>query len=78
MRTVTVLYLPVRCGPSGARNIDSLLNEQILPVLSQQLLERRAAQQRPHSVRLGYSDDDGISLHFTDVQDTAQPVALEV
>ncbi|MFN3355094.1 MAG: type VI secretion system ATPase TssH [Pseudomonas sp.] len=63
---------------SGARNIDSLLNEQILPVISQQLLERRAAQRRTHGVRLGYSDDDGISLHFTDVQDTAQPVALEV
>ena len=63
---------------SGARNIDSLLNEQILPVLSQQLLERRAAQQRTRGVRLGYSDDEGISLHFTDVQDTAQPVALKV
>ncbi|PKH17495.1 MULTISPECIES: type VI secretion system ATPase TssH [Pseudomonas] len=63
---------------SGARNIDSLLNEQILPVLSQQLLERRAAQRRTHGVRLGYCDDEGISLHFTDVQDTAQPVALEM
>ncbi|MHC8305766.1 type VI secretion system ATPase TssH [Pseudomonas sp. PB3P13] len=62
---------------SGARNIDSLLNEQILPVLSQQLLERRAAKQRIHGVFLGYSDDGGISLHFTDVQETAQPVALE-
>ncbi|WP_420234475.1 type VI secretion system ATPase TssH [Pseudomonas sp. ABY48] len=29
---------------TGARNIDSLLNEQILPVLSQQLLQRRAAR----------------------------------
>ena len=71
---VTACLLP----DSGARNIDSLLNEQILPVLSQQLLERRAAQQRTQGVRLGYSDDDGISLQFTDVQDTAQPVALEV
>lgn len=41
-------------------------------------LLRRAAQQRTHGVRLGYSDDEGISLHFTDVQDTAQPVVLEV
>jgi type VI secretion system protein VasG len=63
---------------SGARNIDSLLNEQILPVLSQQLLERRAAQQRTYRVRLGYSADDGISLHFDDVQDTVQSVASEV
>jgi type VI secretion system protein VasG len=63
---------------SGARNIDSLLNEQILPVLSQQLLERQAAQQRTQGVRLGYSDDAGISLYFTDVQDTTQPVGVEV
>ncbi|MBW1249413.1 type VI secretion system ATPase TssH [Pseudomonas tolaasii] len=63
---------------SGARNIDSLLNEQILPVLSQQLLERRAAQQRTQGVSLSYSDDEGISLHFTDGQDTAQSVAMEV
>jgi len=63
---------------SGARNIDSLLNEQILPVLSQHLLARRAAQLRTHGVSLGYSEDEGISLHFSDVQDTAQAVALEV
>ncbi|KPN90928.1 type VI secretion system ATPase TssH [Pseudomonas nunensis] len=62
---------------SGARNIDSLLNEQILPVLSQQLLERRAAHQRTQGVRLGYCADEGISLHFTDAQHTAQPVAVE-
>lgn len=63
---------------SGARNIDSLLNEQLLPVLSQQLLARRAAQLRTHGVSLGYSEDEGISLHFSDVQDTAQAVAPEV
>ncbi|WP_426127789.1 type VI secretion system ATPase TssH [Pseudomonas sp. DWP1b1] len=63
---------------SGARNIDSLLNEQILPVLSQQLLERRAAQQRTQGVSLSYSVDEGICLHFSDVQDTAQSVAMEV
>uniref|UniRef100_UPI0013CE6BA2 hypothetical protein n=1 Tax=Pseudomonas viridiflava TaxID=33069 RepID=UPI0013CE6BA2 len=63
---------------SGARNIDSLLNEQILPVLSQQLLGRRAAQQCTHGVCLSYSDEEGINLYFTDVSDTAQPVLLEV
>ena len=62
---------------AGARNIDSLLNEQILPVLSQQLLERQAAQQRTHGVTLGYSNEEGISLHFSDVQATAQPVVVE-
>ncbi|MGE8144293.1 type VI secretion system ATPase TssH [Pseudomonas frederiksbergensis] len=63
---------------SGARNIDSLLNEQILPVLSQQLLERRAAQRRTQRVRLGYCTAEGISLHFTDVQDTTQSVTVAV
>jgi type VI secretion system protein VasG len=54
---------------TGARNIDSLLNQQILPVLSQQLLQRQAARQKTHGVILGYSDDEGISLHFTDAQE---------
>lgn len=49
---------------SGARNIDSLLNQQILPVLSQQLLTHQAAQQRPLHLRLGWNDDEGISLEF--------------
>ena len=34
---------------TGARNIDSLLNQQILPVLSQQLLMQMAAKQKPWS-----------------------------
>ncbi|BAN45891.1 type VI secretion system ATPase TssH [Metapseudomonas resinovorans] len=51
---------------SGARNIDSLLNQQILPVLSQQLLQRQAVQQATRGVCLGYSLEDGVTLHFTD------------
>ncbi|MHC8314059.1 type VI secretion system ATPase TssH [Pseudomonas sp. LB3P31] len=51
---------------TGARNIDSLLNQQILPVLSQQLLQRQAAQQKTRGVVLGYSDDEGITLQFVD------------
>lgn len=62
---------------TGARNIDSLLNQQILPVLSQQLLQRQAARRKTHCVALGYSDEDGITLHFTDPQDEAQPVLEE-
>jgi type VI secretion system protein VasG len=49
---------------SGARNIDSLLNQQILPVLSQQLLMHQAAQRRPVHLTLGWNDDEGISLEF--------------
>ncbi|AKL13550.1 hypothetical protein AB182_20615 [Phytobacter ursingii] len=49
---------------SGARNIDSLLNQQILPVLSQQLLMHQASQRRPVHLTLGWNDDEGISLEF--------------
>lgn len=49
---------------SGARNVDSLLNQQILPVLSQQLLTHKAAKQKPHSLTLGWDDEEGIVLAF--------------
>lgn len=51
---------------TGARNIDSLLNQQILPVLSQQLLMRQADNQQAQFVTLGYNDDEGITLSFSD------------
>jgi type VI secretion system protein VasG len=51
---------------SGARNIDSLLNQQILPVLSQQLLQRQAAHQASRWVSLGYSEEEGVVLTFGD------------
>ncbi|MHA6678758.1 type VI secretion system ATPase TssH [Enterobacter cloacae] len=54
---------------TGARNVDSLLNQQILPVLSQQLLTHMAAKQKPHSLTLGWNDEEGISLEF-DATDT--------
>lgn len=49
---------------SGARNIDSLLNQQILPVLSQQLLQRHAAKLQTRHVTLGHCEQDGITLEF--------------
>ena len=49
---------------TGARNVDSLLNQQILPVLSQQLLTHMAAKQKPTALKLGWSEDEGISLDF--------------
>lgn len=51
---------------TGARNIDSLLNQQILPVLSQQLLQRLAQQRKPNSLTLGFNDEEGITLDFGD------------
>ncbi|MGI7012366.1 type VI secretion system ATPase TssH [Citrobacter braakii] len=50
---------------TGARNVDSLLNQQILPVLSQQLLSHMAAKQKPHSLTLGWSEEEGIGLEFS-------------
>jgi type VI secretion system protein VasG len=61
---------------TGARNIDSLLNQQILPVLSQQLLQRQASRQRTRGVTLGYSDDEGITLQFIDTLE-AMPGIVE-
>jgi type VI secretion system protein VasG len=49
---------------TGARNIDSLLNQQILPVLSQQLLSRMSGQQRTTSLALGWDEEEGITLEF--------------
>ena len=48
----------------GARNIDSLLNQQILPVLSQQLLTHKAAGQKPQHLTLNWSEEAGIGLEF--------------
>jgi type VI secretion system protein VasG len=62
---------------SGARNIDSLLDQQILPVLSQQLLQRQAARQDTRCVALGYSDEEGITLHFTERRDQSHPAPEE-
>ena len=47
---------------TGARNIDSLLNQQILPVLSQQLLTYLSRQQKPQQLTLSWSDEEGIEL----------------
>ena len=49
---------------TGARNIDSLLNQQILPVLSQQLLAQQAVHHKPARLRLDWDDEDGIVLEF--------------
>ncbi|MCW1830323.1 type VI secretion system ATPase TssH, partial [Enterobacter asburiae] len=49
---------------TGARNVDSLLNQQILTVLSQQLLTYMAAKQKPHSLCLSWSEEEGIVVEF--------------
>ncbi|ELH5187787.1 type VI secretion system ATPase TssH [Salmonella enterica] len=52
---------------TGARNVDSLLNQQILPVLSQQLLSHMAAKQKPHFLTLGWNDEEGMGVEFSGV-----------
>ncbi|WP_222890373.1 type VI secretion system ATPase TssH [Enterobacter sp. C2] len=47
---------------TGARNVDSLLNQQILPVLSQQLLSHMATGQKPQRLKLSWSEEAGIGL----------------
>ena len=49
---------------TGARNVDSLLNQQILPVLSQQLLKHMAAKQKPQALTLSWNEEEGIGLAF--------------
>ncbi|MCJ1822410.1 type VI secretion system ATPase TssH [Klebsiella quasipneumoniae subsp. quasipneumoniae] len=49
---------------TGARNVDILLNQQILPALSQQLLSHMAAGNKPNHVTLGYHEEEGIVMAF--------------
>ncbi|PKH24692.1 type VI secretion system ATPase TssH [Enterobacterales bacterium CwR94] len=49
---------------TGARNIDSLLNQQILPALSQQILQHRAAGTLPATLSLGIGEDGDITMVF--------------
>jgi type VI secretion system protein VasG len=52
---------------SGARNIDSLLDQQILPVLARELLARMMDTQILAAIRLSFSDDDGIGVEIEEV-----------
>ena len=51
---------------TGARNVDSLLNQQILPVLSQQLLSHMAAGQKPQDLTLGWDEEEGVGIVFNE------------
>ena len=52
---------------TGARNVDSLLNQQILPVLSQQLLSHMAVGHKPQILTLGWDEGEGIMMAFDEV-----------
>ncbi|MEX3933664.1 type VI secretion system ATPase TssH [Paraburkholderia phymatum] len=57
---------------SGARNIDSLLDQQILPVLSRELLLRSAKGRLPNRIRLSCSEADGVTVDFEE-----EPLEIE-
>lgn len=58
---------------TGARNVDSLLNQQILPVLSQQLLSHMAAGQKPQHLTLGWDEEEGIVQAFDEQAEGEAP-----
>ena len=49
---------------SGARNVDSLLDQQILPVLSRELLLRASKGKLPDRIRVSFSDAEGVVVEF--------------
>ena len=63
---VTELVSACLLPDSGARNIDSLLDQQILPVLSRELLTRIAQHQMPKRIRLVCSQEGDIDVEFDD------------
>ncbi len=56
---------------SGARNIDSLLDQQILPVLSRELLVRHASGSKPAAIRLSFDEAEGIAVDFDETDTEA-------
>ena len=55
---------------TGARNIDSILNQQILPVVSNLLLQSNNIQQNK-TLSLDFLEDEGIVLEWVD---DSQPI----
>lgn len=58
------IVLSCQTPDSGARNIDSLLDQQILPVLSRELLVRSAKGKLPATIRLSVSETEGVIVDF--------------
>ena len=48
----------------GARQVDHILNQQILPGLSRQLLEQMASETMPKSVRMGVNAEGNFTYTF--------------
>jgi type VI secretion system protein VasG len=50
----------------GARQIDHVIDREVLPVLSRRLLEQMATEEMPAVVRMGVSDAGEFTYEFTD------------
>lgn len=62
----TLLVSACLLPDTGARNIDSLLNQQVLPVLAVRLLgQTELAELTQRQVTFDYSDEQGIMIDFT-------------
>ncbi|MEO5931495.1 MAG: AAA family ATPase, partial [Candidatus Kapaibacterium sp.] len=61
-----IATIAARCTEvdSGARNIDHILTQTLLPELSERILERMATESPFWSVRIGIDDADGFLYHF--------------
>ena len=70
---IDVLASACQTPDSGARNIDSLLAQKILPVLSRELLSHAWHPGRPAGIRLAVSDEHGMMAEFDTI---AVPAAL--
>lgn len=63
---------------TGARNIDSILNQQILPAVSNLLLQKNENDRKNQQLSLGFIEDEGIVLAWQDItQPEAKPIATE-
>ena len=51
---------------SGARNVDALLNQRILPTVSRELLGRMATGSAPAEIRLSGSPEGNLTIDFVD------------
>jgi len=56
---------------SGARNINSLLVQLILPILSRAFVVRTGDGHAPAQIRLSFSDESGIAVEFDEVAGAA-------
>jgi len=59
---------------SGARNVDNILTNTLLPDLSRLLLSRMVEGKKPDRIRVAVGQDGAFEYHF----DELQPVAVNV